>query len=937
MTTDSTGAILTDQAKMELRKQLGYCLTCTDIPVQLYEIHRSRLNPLARPTKKILTIDGECIEGKCCKCNRHLSSNNIHYYHNNYASNSNNQKLLDSSASFQRDQTRTTTTATNEWSSGGNILPNSNHSNTSRTITVAATSAAALTRKDNTMMTTPLKTTNIRQPARLLSSSTHRHEPSQIQQINDVSSLQLNLCRRHHPLNNNENGNCSSFDETYEKSLSDHKSPHRHKRHTQHSQQQLGHHRFAKIYAKSDKNNHNASTNMLALPPRSGRSDGSAIIGIVENATLHSSLSDLSIDSFFSTATYGSSKSKQRGTTVRVEENQNRNNSKNSGAKQSWKSKICSLNEKDSCNEDNNNTKAVSHHQEAGFLSLSSASTDSNHLLSSAVRKDDFDNKELETTTARDLRMLLHDLVYDDKCNFGSVEIVSDILMNSMESHRDDTQVQLICLQTVIDLFGTSPNTGTWRNEEIQVVDAIENSQCYATVFVRTSRRGDLQIIKTMQAHTGFVLIQELGWDALTLLAMNETIRQTLAVGSRCNDNDHVTVCEHITTSIRQAKAVQRSSSKQAEDTGSALELPASLIHQTLKLLRVVSVEVEARKYFQQQDLLLSILVPLLNLYRMDGNIQIDGCAVISNIIIDATMRNVFSVPESVIVVLANAILLHRTNHPEVVINAYLAIKNLSYNDANVRTMSRMKIVDPTRKFTTHYQNYDVGTDVIPSLLIDIPTVLQYTSGIDPNSILNTDYLIEEMYMIRAQDDSLEEDIVRKIHEFVSNHTNTFFALQEEICDHHHNMVTATATTDATLKDDWNSTSCIGETIEQLFQHVIDYPWSYRIIQTCLQKLNALSLASKHHQEAMKQSEKIHLIKEFYTEKFLKSPTVMMILNENNAPFNRQPVPEKTNHSSEDKNETKKSDDKDNHCDQRMLMIHEIRKRFGRLFDWTNF
>ena len=67
VTVLSSGGIISKQMKLDLRKQLGYCLTCSHIPVLLVDIRRSRINPLWI-SKKPRTADGECIEGRCLRC-----------------------------------------------------------------------------------------------------------------------------------------------------------------------------------------------------------------------------------------------------------------------------------------------------------------------------------------------------------------------------------------------------------------------------------------------------------------------------------------------------------------------------------------------------------------------------------------------------------------------------------------------------------------------------------------------------------------------------------------------------------------------------------------------------------------------------------------------------------------------------------------------------
>lgn len=53
--------------KEALRLRFGYCTTCSGVPSLLFDIHKSRLNPLWT-TKKPRTVGGESDNGKCLRC-----------------------------------------------------------------------------------------------------------------------------------------------------------------------------------------------------------------------------------------------------------------------------------------------------------------------------------------------------------------------------------------------------------------------------------------------------------------------------------------------------------------------------------------------------------------------------------------------------------------------------------------------------------------------------------------------------------------------------------------------------------------------------------------------------------------------------------------------------------------------------------------------------
>lgn len=57
------------QFKMEWRQKLGYCTTCDERPVLLFNIKRHRLNPLWQ-NKQARTVAGECDKGVCLRCQK---------------------------------------------------------------------------------------------------------------------------------------------------------------------------------------------------------------------------------------------------------------------------------------------------------------------------------------------------------------------------------------------------------------------------------------------------------------------------------------------------------------------------------------------------------------------------------------------------------------------------------------------------------------------------------------------------------------------------------------------------------------------------------------------------------------------------------------------------------------------------------------------------
>jgi len=74
MSLDKSGRILSKEKKAALREQNGYCLTCPGIPVRLYEVKKSRLNPLWSQ-RQACSVDGESHMGKCLRCTSNNKNN----------------------------------------------------------------------------------------------------------------------------------------------------------------------------------------------------------------------------------------------------------------------------------------------------------------------------------------------------------------------------------------------------------------------------------------------------------------------------------------------------------------------------------------------------------------------------------------------------------------------------------------------------------------------------------------------------------------------------------------------------------------------------------------------------------------------------------------------------------------------------------------------
>ena len=70
------GGVLTRDHIREMRERQGYCLTCSNEPTQLFEIKRSKINPLFR-AKEAIDVLHVSYNGICLVCNPHMDPNRL--------------------------------------------------------------------------------------------------------------------------------------------------------------------------------------------------------------------------------------------------------------------------------------------------------------------------------------------------------------------------------------------------------------------------------------------------------------------------------------------------------------------------------------------------------------------------------------------------------------------------------------------------------------------------------------------------------------------------------------------------------------------------------------------------------------------------------------------------------------------------------------------
>jgi len=146
--------------------------------------------------------------------------------------------------------------------------------------------------------------------------------------------------------------------------------------------------------------------------------------------------------------------------------------------------------------------------------------------------------------------------------------------------------------------------------------------------------------------------------------------------------------------------------------------------------LRVLTMDAEARKALLRLSLSKTVVEAMqCNISNM--TVQCDGCAILSNLAVDAVNTQVDAVDQSVIAGILEAMKEHK-NEESVVSGACFAFKNLTYEASNLRAMSRTE-----------------------GLLDALQAVLDRF-----DSIFEAHETLDSLYMALAEDASLEESIV---------------------------------------------------------------------------------------------------------------------------------------------------------------------------------
>lgn len=275
----------------------------------------------------------------------------------------------------------------------------------------------------------------------------------------------------------------------------------------------------------------------------------------------------------------------------------------------------------------------------------------------------------------RDLEPLVKDLL---EAGADSSDMLIEILLSSMDSFPSMERFQSFCLQSI------------WKSCKVNT------EACAASLMASNLHEN---IMKAMKSFPSSRKVQEYGCMIVFAITTHSSSRVVLIRSG---------VCSFL-----------------AEAMGSFME-SVSLVRNVIGALRNLSLDTEAHEKLNSIPAWKGT-VEAMRLNSEDAAIQRDGCALLSNLVVDAEKRVVLSISNEVLGAVIHALETHRSD-VSVLTSACFALKNFAYEESNRRLMSRehnfFKILQIARKLTGHDE---------------------------------IDLIVERLQTSRAEDESLEE------------------------------------------------------------------------------------------------------------------------------------------------------------------------------------
>lgn len=656
MSLDSSGKILTKDAKALLREQHGYCMTCPGVPVLLYQIKRSRLNPLWS-SRKPRTAEGECTNGVCLRC----ENPNSQAPQPTPAPRRKSTKHLEN---ISRESSETSTTSSISSFSGRQSphrqgsqksgLSGSNHLSTSR---AGGSSHRSLSTRRQSHSGTDLVA------ARLKSiGSSNRSLQTDRPMSRGRRGSSRNLAIGDHLRQTSGRGRSRTSSDSVDSSFSggnrsrgnssyhdDTSSP------VNHGRDALG---ISSCHSRSGQQSMHNSYGDQGLFHSSHHS--------YRGGTLDSSFANLDLND-----SCHSHRSSSIAPDVSAPTPRNRNGpmDRSSGSRNGSRRHLMN---RGSSNQSlmsilSNEGSDASSHKRAP----SHPTTPNSNTAKPSVSSSDANVEEIMQG--------LEGLFVDMKAT-GDASLITDVLVSSMDSQTRVAAVQVLCIRTLADLF-------------------VDTNLDANPVIVAN---GHGRILRAMGAFPTNTAVQVQACRALATLAGRENTRVSLIRSG---------VCESIDKTLVRYFGEER------------------VAENAIQVLRSLSFEREGANALVRLEMPNKVMEVMHCNLRV-ASVQRDGCALLSNLAVDVERQAVSVVPKGILSVIVAGMKEHQED-PSVLVSACFALKNLTYEESNLRSLARV---------------------------VSCQDVLVVASRVDP-AAEDASLVLDRVKLCIAEDASLEEQI----------------------------------------------------------------------------------------------------------------------------------------------------------------------------------
>jgi hypothetical protein len=709
MSFDRSGRMVSKEQKAKLREQLGYCLSCPGLPVRLYNIKRSRLNPLWC-SKKAREAEGECANGRCLRCHP------IQRRSQHLGLSSQSQSESSEAESVQRPQ---------------NAQRSQRHS-------ICITSQAGRSQPSGTQMTRsssarPIRASSDPAPAgSLLSQSTHASLSIKPRGAADpilshsghvsLSTKPRGGGRSADPLTSRSSHTRYTADPLMSNSSHSRKSlPSGNNSHADHLQGHSDHSRSGRRPSITNSNigSHHSSGDRR---PSMSNSSADPLQGHSNDAR-RPSITNSNVGSHHSSGDRGPSMSSSSADPLQDHSNggrrpsitnSNASSRHSSGDRRPSMSNSSSNDNSDTLQSSSNHSRRPSltgsdDHQipdRSGRQSIFRANSCQSLLSICSLGEDSEDEMSYDIPAA----ILKHtvkahppseedivkglivslEALFSDIMATGESELITDIIISSMDSHFKVEKVQAFCIRTLAVIF--------------------TDSQFDCTCFLQANGHG--RILLAMKSFPSSLEIHTQCCEALAALSSREIARTPLI---------RVGVCDFIDKALLRFLGEE----KVAENA--------------IQVLRSLSFEPEGSELLRRTGMMDKI-VEVMYCNSASAALQRDGCALLSNLAVDVAKQSVLAVDKSILSVVVAAIKEHKHDQ-SVVASACFALKNLSYEESNLRSLAR-------------------NNSLLEALLL----AQQFPSASEDAEIVT-----ERMQISLAEDQSLEEHICASLRALVGD------------------------------------------------------------------------------------------------------------------------------------------------------------------------